>query len=91
MAMKQSWMSATIVASLIFGCVLVNPAANAQNAKPEIVHDAEYYILATQHGQRWASEDQDINRKLAELRQKFGTPPNILHIMCSRNPEGTRF
>ena len=71
--MKQTWMSATAVATLIFGCVLVNPAANAQNAKPEIVHDSEYYILATQHGQQWAAEDQDLNRKLAELRQKYGT------------------
>jgi hypothetical protein len=79
--MKQTWMSVTVVASMIFGGVLVNPAANAQNAKPEIVHDSEYYILATQHGAQWAAEDQDINRKLAELRQKYGTPPNIIHIM----------
>ena len=43
--MKQTWMSATAVASLIFGCVVVNQAAFAQNAKPEIVHDSEYYIL----------------------------------------------
>jgi hypothetical protein len=79
--MKQTWNRATAVASLIFGCVLVNQTAIAQNAKPEIIHDSEYYILATQHGQQWAAEDQDINRKLAELRQKYGTPPNIIHIM----------
>jgi len=46
-----------------------------------IVHDAEYYILDAQHGERWAVEDKDLDAKLAELRKKFGTPPNIIHIM----------
>lgn len=44
-----------------------------------IAHDAEYDILEAQHGPRWASEDQDIDRKLAELREKHGTLPNIIH------------
>jgi arylsulfatase A-like enzyme len=30
---------------------------------------------------RWAAEDSEIDQKLAELRQKHGTPPNIVHIM----------
>jgi len=80
MVMKQISFAAAAVASFMFGCPC-NEAAIAQTAKPEIVHDSEYYILATQHGQQWAAEDQDINRKLAELRQKYGTPPNIIHIM----------
>jgi arylsulfatase A-like enzyme len=50
-------------------------------AKAKIVHDSEYYILEVQHGQRWASEDIEINQKLAALRKKHGTPPNIIHIM----------
>ena len=50
------------------------------NAK-EIIHDAEYYILDAQHGERWAVEDKELDAKLAELRKKFGTPPNIIHIM----------
>jgi hypothetical protein len=49
-----------------------------------IVHDAEYYILEAQHGARWASEDQDMDRKLAELREKHGTPPNIIHSEALR-------
>ena len=77
--MKQAhtWIAAT----LIIGCVAANQTAIAQGAKPEIVHDAEYYVLAEQHSAQWASEDQEINRKLAELRLKYGTPPNIIHIM----------
>lgn len=47
----------------------------------KIVHDAEYYILEAQHGGRWASQDHDIDRMLADLRQKYGAPPNIIHIM----------
>lgn len=47
----------------------------------QIVHDAEYYILAEQHGEMWAAEDKKLDAKLAELRKKHGTPPNIVHIM----------
>ena len=79
--MKHSWMVTTsIAAALIAGCN-ASQTAFAQQAKPEIIHDSEYYILATQHGEQWAAEDREIDRKLAELRQKYGTPPNIIHIM----------
>jgi arylsulfatase len=47
----------------------------------KIVHDAEYYILQAQHGEKWAAEDRDLDRKLAALRKKHGRPPNIIHIM----------
>jgi Sulfatase len=81
-AMKQNWMgSVWVTGALLVGCVTVNPTAVAQGAKPKIVHDFEYYVLETQHGEQWAAEDQDISHKLAELRQKYGTPPNIIHIM----------
>jgi len=46
-----------------------------------IVHDSEYYILEAQHGQKWIAENQEIDQKLAALRKKHGTPPNIIHIM----------
>ena len=77
MKQARTWIAAT----LIIGCVTANQTAIAQGTKTEIVHDAEYYVLAEQHSQQWAAEDQEINRKLAELRQKYGTPPNIIHIM----------
>jgi hypothetical protein len=34
----------------------------------EIVHDAEYYVVEAQNGKVWAAEDQDLDKKLAELR-----------------------
>ncbi|MCH9656309.1 MAG: sulfatase-like hydrolase/transferase [Planctomycetes bacterium] len=50
-------------------------------AQDRVVHDAEYYILEAQNGQRWSSEDQNLARRLAELKAKHGTPPNLIHIM----------
>jgi len=47
----------------------------------DIVHDAEYYILEAQHGERWAAEDKQLDKKLDALRKKHGTPPNIIYIL----------
>ena len=50
-------------------------------AQDRVVHDAEYYILEAQNGQRWSNEDQNLATRLAELKAKHGTPPNLIHIM----------
>ena len=69
----------------IVACILLTLGSSlmcstlAQGSK--IVHDAEYYILEAQNGERWAAEDVAIDQKLAELRKKHGTPPNLIHIM----------
>ena len=31
----------------------------------EIIHDAEYYVLEAQHGEKWAAEDKEFDKKLA--------------------------
>ena len=36
----------------------------------DIVHDAEYYILEGQNGERWAAEDVGLDQKLAALKEK---------------------
>ena len=51
-----------------------------------IVHDAEYYILEAQNGDRWAAEDIALDARLAELRAQYGTPPNIIHFMYDDQP-----
>jgi arylsulfatase A-like enzyme len=52
------------------------------NAAAPLVHDAEYYILEKQNGERWAQEDKSLDGKLAEFRKKNGgKPPNILYIL----------
>ena len=53
------------------------PAASAA----DIVHDAEYYILHAQNGERWDAEDAELDAKLAELREKHGQPPNIVYAL----------
>ena len=67
------------VLALGWGCVEPTRAA-------EVVHDAEYYILEAQNGKVWAVEDGKLDQKLAELRQKYGTPPNIVHYMWDDQP-----
>jgi len=57
-------------------------------AADEIIHDAEYYVLEAQHGDKWAAEDKELKSKLAELKAKHGTPPNIIHIMWDDTPVG---
>jgi arylsulfatase len=47
----------------------------------EIIHDAEYYILESQNGEQWATEDEEIDSVLAQMKQKFGQPPNIVYIL----------
>jgi len=54
----------------------------------EIIHDAEYYVLEAQHGERWALQDEELQAKLDELRAKHGTPPNIIHVMWDDTPVG---
>ena len=57
-------------------------------AKDKIVHDAEFYVLKAQHGDKWAEQDKELDKKLAELRKKHGAPPNIIHIMWDDTPVG---
>ena len=47
----------------------------------DIIHDAEQYVLEAQHGEKWAKEDKALDKRLAVLKKKYGTPPNIIHIM----------
>ncbi|HHA19703.1 MAG TPA: sulfatase [Methylophaga sp.] len=72
--MLKTKMSHFAIASLLI------VGATAVNAKP-IVHDAEFYVLNAQNGDKWAKEDKGLDKKLAALKKKFGTPPNIIHIM----------
>ena len=60
--------------------------ALAQTGSRKIVHDAEYYILEAQNGKTWAVEDGELDKKLAELREKYGAPPNIIHYMWDDQP-----
>ena len=48
----------------------------------DIIHDAEYYLLEAQNGERWQEEDKLIEKRLAEIRKaNGGKPPNIVYIL----------
>ena len=57
--------------------ILLTGQVFAQN----IIHDAEYYVIEAQNGERWASEDVELDKRLAELKKKHGKSPNIVYIL----------
>jgi len=92
--MKQSFATGLKLAlALSTGLVMANPVGAAAKAKApstngEIIHDAEFYVLEAQNGPQWATEDQDIDAKIAALKAKYGRPPNIIHFMWDDSAVG---
>ncbi|MHC4942802.1 MAG: sulfatase-like hydrolase/transferase [Planctomycetota bacterium] len=83
-----------LAASALISCAGGTPEATANEGAPaqpaaKIVHDAEYYILEAQNGQKWAAEDRELDARLAALRQKFGQPPNIVYILWDDSAFGS--
>ena len=71
-----------LLVSCLLGLLSIGSAsAWAQPKEKTIIHDAEYYILHAQNGERWAAEDKELDAKLAALRKKHGRPPNIVYIL----------
>jgi len=68
--------------------ILISFFSITPQAEDKIVHDAEYYILEAQHGEKWTAEDKELDKKLAELKKRYGTSPNIIHIMWDDTPVG---
>jgi len=67
---------AAYATTLVAG-VLLPGAATAEDAAASlsgIVHDAEFYVLQAQHGERWAAEDEALDQKLRELRDRSMDP-----------------
>ena len=50
---------------------LAGPASTLAKESKDIVHDAEYYILEAQNGQKWSAEDKTLDQKLTELRKSM--------------------
>ena len=66
--------------------LLVSICMASEPLSGSIIHDAEYYILEAQNGKVWEVEDGQLDKKLTELRKKYGTPPNIIHYMWDDQP-----
>lgn len=72
----------------IMGMLCAGGHTSVEAADDMIIHDPDFYVLKAQHGQKWEKEDSELNAKLAALKTKFGTPPNIIHIMWDDSPVG---
>jgi arylsulfatase A-like enzyme len=68
--------------------ILGSSAALAGSPGQKIVFDAEFIKLRNQHGEKWQAEDEVLRAKLAEMREKYGKAPNIIHIMWDDNSLG---
>ena len=79
--------SCPILQIVFIGLSLTVTACDAKN-NGEIVHDAEYYVLEAQNGEKWAANDKALATKLAALKKKYGQPPNLIHIMWDDTPFG---
>ena len=74
-ALVSSLFAASLAVILFAGNAL------ADNTPANLIQDAEYYVLEAQHGEKWAAEDKELDKKLSALQKKYGRPPNIIHIM----------
>ena len=61
--------------------LVTGAGASLAQAPDKIVHDAEYYVLEAQNGEKWAAEDIALQAKIDALKKKHGRPPNLIHIM----------
>ena len=68
------------------GTLAIGLVGSQAFAGKPVIHDAEYYILEAQNGKIWAVEDKELDKKLAELRKKYDSPPNIIHYMWDDQP-----
>ena len=53
-------------------CLAVASALiGASPAAAQIIHDAEFVKLQSQHGEKWSQQDKTLDKRLAELEAKF--------------------
>ena len=65
-----------------FAIVMLALTWSTTASAQKLIHDAEYYILEAQNGERWKADDEIIEAKLADLRKKNGgKPPSIIYIL----------
>ena len=78
--LKTSILAVALVVVSAFIRLLAGSQPASAAGKP-ISHDAEYYILDAQHGEKWKVEDQQLGAKLAKLRKKFGTSEQMQRFL----------
>ncbi|MFQ5961462.1 MAG: sulfatase-like hydrolase/transferase [Candidatus Methylomirabilales bacterium] len=67
-----------VLLSIVGVGVLRGSTATAQ----PIRYDAEHYVLLHQYAEKWAAEDKELDKRLADIRKKNGGKrPNIVYIL----------
>ncbi|MEH6471591.1 MAG: sulfatase-like hydrolase/transferase [Halopseudomonas sp.] len=74
--------------AVVSGALLSGGVQAASGNADGIIYDAEFIKVQGQYAEQWANEDSELNKKLAEMRKKYGKSPNILHIMWDDNSLG---
>ncbi len=75
MSRRRHIQALAIANALILSCARDSPAEPIQ-------HDTEHYVLLHQYAEQWAAEDEEVESKLAEIRQRNGGKrPNIVYIL----------
>jgi arylsulfatase len=78
MIMRKKMISLTFILIVLFSIT----AAMADTKDAGIIHDGEYNYLKAQHGEKWAAEDKEVDKILADIREKNGGKrPNILYVL----------
>ena len=76
--MRKKMISLTFILIVLFSIT----AAMADTKDAGIIHDGEYNYLKAQHGEKWAAEDKEVDKILADIREKNGGKrPNILYVL----------
>ena len=75
---KLMFLFSLVVISALTFSLTGNTWAKTSN---DIIHDAEYYILEAQNGDKWSTQDKELDKKLSDLKKKYGRSPNIIHVM----------
>ncbi|WP_234998825.1 sulfatase-like hydrolase/transferase [Ruegeria sp. AU67] len=69
-----------IFRTALFASIVTATSIAAQETP--IVHDGEFNFLRAQYGEQWDAQDIEIDKKLAEVRERNdGKPPNILYVL----------
>ena len=74
---RQPWIG-KYVFSLVFSLVIAVGFAGTSFAQQ---YDAPYLVYEKKHKDKWATEDKQIDKKLAALEKKFGKKPNIIMVL----------
>ena len=74
----RAFCSVALASVMLSGITCIPQQARAEGPQ----FDAPYYDLREKNTDKWATEDKQIDAKLAALQERFGKRPNIIYILA---------